>query len=262
MSCPSRGQGPARRPEFRQLTLTLCNLELPMKVKIKTAEIKKLRKQSGWTQEALAEQAQLHPRTIQRMESEGLVSHKSLNAVANSLGVEAYSLEYMTDEIDFQPVLNELRILLLAITRRLIPNDDRDLPNSLVAVLTLLSFSASYTLANGIVTILNQPDKNFDSLATSGLFGLVILFCLIYAGVVYPLFKLRTWARQAMLAICYIFLAINSALLITELFTTEVRDGSKIFEYVLNLIVVLWIYRILNRGEVKRLYQPLKLPDT
>ena len=232
-----------------------------MKVKIKTSLLKELRKRQQLTQEQLAEIADLHPRTIQRMESEGVVAVKTLNAVANVLQVEAYSLEVATDEVDFGPLLVELRVLLLAITRKLLPKDIRALPNSLIAVLTLLSFSASFTFINAVITVVNQPQQNFDSIVNSGLFALVILFCTVYVAVVYPLFKLKSWARVVMMSICIVFLIINLSLIVTETLTSSSTEISLLLEYLFNILVVTWIYRILNRDDIKRLYQVQKLPD-
>lgn len=242
-----------------------------MKVKVKKGLIKQLRTNKSWTQEEFAEASCVHSRTIQRMENEGMVSTKTLNAVAKALDVEPYTLEFSTDEIDFGPLWIELRIVVLAITRRLIPLDDRELPNSLVAVLSLLSFSASFTLINAIVMLVNQPQKNFDSLATSGIFGLVLLFCLIYAGVVYPLFKLKPWARSIMIVICGSFFLINGGLLLSMIIETAASNTenfvnnmsySHLLEYSVNLFIVFWIYRILNRADIKRLYNSSRAPET
>ena len=242
-----------------------------MKVKVKKALIKQLRSKNSWTQEDFAEASGVHSRTIQRMENEGMVSTKTLNAVAKALEVEPYSLEFSTDEIDFGPLWIELRIVVLAITRRLLPMDDRNLPNSLIAVLSLLSFSASYTLINAIVMLINQPQKNFDSLATSGIFGLVMLFCIIFAGVVYPLFKLKSWARLLMVAICGLFFFINGGLLLSLIIDAFAHNSeslpdsfsySQAFEYSFNLFIVFWIYKILNRADIKRLYSLPDAPET
>jgi len=228
-----------------------------MKVKINKELIKQLRTKKSWTQEKFAEMSDIHSRTIQRIENEGTVSVRTLNTIARVLGVEAYSLEFTTDKIDFVPVLLELRLLILAITRRLIPTDKRELPNSLISVLALLSFSASYTLINTLILVAIQPQQGFDSMAMLGLYGLVILFSVIYAGVVYPLFKLRNWARSLMLAICWFFFIINAFFLASHLISISTSTPIKfslVFDYLLNLFIVFWIYRILMRDEIRRLF--------
>lgn len=242
-----------------------------MKIKVKHALIKKLRLQKSWTQEDFAEVSGVHSRTIQRMENEGMVSVKTLNAVAIALDVEAYTLEFSTDEIDFAPLWMELRILVLAITRRILPMDDKEIPNSLIAVLSLLTISASYTLVNSIILIMSQPQKNFDSVAVSGLFGLVISFCILFIAVIYPLFRLKSWARYTMLGICGVFFLINGGLLgevLIKAMTSNLSlsaldiDYLLIAEYCLNLLFVYWIVIILTRADIKRLYTKSKLPET
>lgn len=226
-----------------------------MKVKVKSELVKQYRKQAHLTQEQLAELTDLHPRTVQRMETDGMVSSKTLDAVAKAFNVEPYTLEFMTDEIDFGPLLIELKVVLLAVTRKLLPKDIRNLPNSLVAVLTLLSFSASFTLINTVITIMNQPQHNYDSVATSGLFSLVLIFCGVYATVVYPLFKLKKWARVTMLGICCVFAAINTGLIVTELLSSDDFAYANLLEYCFNLVVVFWIARILMRADIRRLFE-------
>jgi len=234
-----------------------------MKVKVKKELIKELRTKKSWTQEKFAEMSGIHSRTIQRIENDGTVSARTLSAIANALDVEAYSLEFTTDKVDFGPVLLELRLLILAITRRLLPSDSRELPNSLIAVLALLSFSASFTLINTLILIANQPRQHFDSIETLGLYGLVILFSAIYAGVVYPLFKLKDWARSSMLAICWFFFVINSYFLMVQLFSVSSPiKFSLVFEELLNLFIVFWIYRILTRDEIRRLFSAKTAAET
>ena len=224
-----------------------------MKVKVKKEVIKQLRTDKSWTQEMFAEMSGIHTRTIQRMENEGTVSVRTLNAIAKALDIETYKLEFTTDKIDFGPVLLELRILILAITRRLLPTDDRELPNSLIAVLALLSFSASYTLVNTLILIAKQPEQNFDSTAVIGLYVLVTLFSMTYIGVVYPLFKLKNWARSLMLGICWIFFSINSFLMIFHLISGSI-EFHLIFDYLLGLLIVFLIYRILTSSEIRQLF--------
>ncbi len=242
-----------------------------MKIKVKHLLIKKLRLQKSWTQEDFAEVSGVHSRTIQRMENEGMVSVKTLKAVAMALEVEPYTLEFSTDEIDFAPLWMEFRILILAITRRMLPMNHKEVPNSLIAVLSLLTFSASYTLVNSIILIVSQPQKNFDSVAISGIFGVVISFCILFVAVIYPLFKLKNWSRYVMLGICGVFFLINGGLLGEILIKTTTSkmslaeldlDYFLIAEYGVNLIFVYWIIVILTRADIKRLYTKSKLPET
>jgi transcriptional regulator with XRE-family HTH domain len=63
-----------------------------MKVIIRQEVLRGLRVSNGWTQEKLAEVANVHPRTIQRIEAKGDASMRSLDALATALGVESTSL--------------------------------------------------------------------------------------------------------------------------------------------------------------------------
>jgi len=64
-----------------------------MDVKVDTVKIKTLRLAKSWSQEVLAEEANLSLRTIQRMELDGSASLKSRLAVAQALDVEPGMLD-------------------------------------------------------------------------------------------------------------------------------------------------------------------------
>jgi transcriptional regulator with XRE-family HTH domain len=227
-----------------------------MTIRVRKEVIKELRGQRGWTQEEFAEAAGLHSRTVQRAETEGVVSLRTFKAIASALEVETHALEFRTDQIDFGPVLMEIKILMLAITRRLMPLDDRQLPNSLVALFAVLSFSASFTLINTIILI-SQSDAQMDSFQSLSIFALALTFSAFFAGVVYPLFKLKAWARISMLAICWFFFVINIGLLLGELIPgSDALALLDSFKYLINLAVTLWMYRVLTRPDISRLYDP------
>ena len=227
-----------------------------MTIKIRKELIRELRGKRTWTQEEFAAAAGLHSRTVQRAETEGIVSMRTLKAIASALEVETHALEFRTDQIEFGPVLMELTILMLAITRRLMPLDDRQLPNSLVALFAVLSFSASFTLINTII-LMTQSDARMDSFQSLSIFALALAFSAFFAGIVYPLFKLKAWARISMLAICWFFLVINIGLLLSELIPgPDAPDLLASSKYVINLAVTLWMYRVLTRSDISRLYGP------
>jgi transcriptional regulator with XRE-family HTH domain len=225
-----------------------------MTIRIRTEVVRDLRRQRGWTQEEFAEATRLHSRTVQRAETEGAVSMRTFKAIASTLEVETHELEFRTDKIDFGPVFMELNILMLAITRRLMPLDDRQLPNSLVALFAVLSFSASFTLINTIILI-SQSETQMLTYQSLSIFALALAFSAFFAGIVYPLFKLKAWARISMLGICWVFLVINLGLLGGELIAgADARNLSASLKYVINLAVTLWMYRLLTRQDICRLY--------
>jgi transcriptional regulator with XRE-family HTH domain len=99
-----------------------------VKVKVRRELIKDLRSRQSWTQEQLAEVAGLHARTIQRMESEGSTSPRSLAAIAEAFQVEIRILELSTTDIDFAPATTELRKLGSATFRKVAPTTSQGLP--------------------------------------------------------------------------------------------------------------------------------------
>lgn len=63
-----------------------------MKVYISRKMVKKLRISKQWTQETLAEISGVHTRTIQRIETDGLASTQSINALTKAFEVETETL--------------------------------------------------------------------------------------------------------------------------------------------------------------------------
>jgi transcriptional regulator with XRE-family HTH domain len=63
-----------------------------MEMKIDSQKVKQLREARGWSQEHLAEVAELSARTVQRIESDGNASPESRMALAAALGVDATAL--------------------------------------------------------------------------------------------------------------------------------------------------------------------------
>ena len=59
-----------------------------MEVNINATILKEMRVSRSWTQEQLAEAAGIHPRTLQRVESLGVGSKSTLQALARALEVE------------------------------------------------------------------------------------------------------------------------------------------------------------------------------
>ncbi len=63
-----------------------------MKINVKL--ITQLRKEKAWSQQALAEAAELNLRTVQRIEKSGTASLNSKKALAVALGVDVQELNY------------------------------------------------------------------------------------------------------------------------------------------------------------------------
>jgi transcriptional regulator with XRE-family HTH domain len=64
-----------------------------MEMHINKDTVKKLRLDKSWSQEKLAEAANMNLRTIQRIEKDGLASLRSCAALASALGVEPQELQ-------------------------------------------------------------------------------------------------------------------------------------------------------------------------
>jgi transcriptional regulator with XRE-family HTH domain len=56
--------------------------------------VRQLRLSKSWSQEQLAEEAGVSPRTVQRVEADGVASLQSCRAIATALGVEPADLRY------------------------------------------------------------------------------------------------------------------------------------------------------------------------
>ncbi len=70
-----------------------------MKIKLNQKVIRDIRTSMGWTQEDLADASNVHTRTIQRIERDGVASIQSLNALARAFGVEAADLQHVDFEL-------------------------------------------------------------------------------------------------------------------------------------------------------------------
>ncbi len=79
-----------------------------MEVKIDSQKIKQLRLDRSWSQEKLAERADVSLRTVQRMEMDGSASLKSRLAVAEALGVEPSFLDPATRESESQNPMHDM----------------------------------------------------------------------------------------------------------------------------------------------------------
>ena len=225
-----------------------------MKVKLRHDRVKRLRLEKQWTQEELAEIANLHPRTVQRIEREGLAALSTQHRLARALDVEPEALEFRSDRIDFGPLMMEARVLMLAISRRLLPMNDREFPNSFIALLMLLFFSASYTLMNVVLMSLRYTQEANMNLTGQISLLMGLAFSVFFLAVVIPLFKLKPWARSAMLGICLVFYLINTILLLQHGVAWFRTDAPFPFEFVVNLLVTHWIFTTLNRIDIRRLF--------
>ena len=61
-----------------------------MRIRIDKERIRQNRARVGWTQERLAEEAGIHARTLQRVESEGVASVQTLHAIAQALSADPH----------------------------------------------------------------------------------------------------------------------------------------------------------------------------
>jgi transcriptional regulator with XRE-family HTH domain len=78
-----------------------------MVVKVNRELVKALRLKNSWSQERLAEEANVSLRTIQRIENDGTASLKSRLAVAQALGIVPADLDAVAGEINLQASLDE-----------------------------------------------------------------------------------------------------------------------------------------------------------
>ena len=68
-----------------------------MDIKVNRDVVRELRLKRSWSQEKLAEEAGVSPRTIQRVEADGVASLQTRRALAEALGVEASALRVAAD---------------------------------------------------------------------------------------------------------------------------------------------------------------------
>ncbi|PCJ22654.1 MAG: hypothetical protein COA96_13780 [SAR86 cluster bacterium] len=90
-----------------------------MEMKINYELVKELREKKLWTQEKLAEKACVHPRTIQRIEKDGIASMHTVALISQALGVESTSLEFSVIRNRVIPsgssLVNVFTVIVLAI---------------------------------------------------------------------------------------------------------------------------------------------------
>lgn len=113
-------------------------------MKIDARKLKALRLKHSWTQEDLAERANVHPRTVQRAEATSFASRRTMKAVADAMGVEV-SVLTISVQIPFAAagILNAIIwsavMILTAIT---IP----DQPEGNTSMLIILSGAANMSM--------------------------------------------------------------------------------------------------------------------
>lgn len=69
-------------------------------MEVRTDKVRSERQRRGWTQQQLAEIADLSLRTVQRVENQGLASHESVSALAAVFEIDRADLLVMADAED------------------------------------------------------------------------------------------------------------------------------------------------------------------
>lgn len=113
-------------------------------MKIDARKLKVLRQKQEWTQEDLAERANVHPRTVQRSEASSFASRRTTKSFADALGVELSELSVST-QIPFGAaiVLNSIIWAMVMILTALTLEDQ---PGSYEAIQNILSSAAASSL--------------------------------------------------------------------------------------------------------------------
>jgi transcriptional regulator with XRE-family HTH domain len=109
-------------------------------MKIYAAKLKSLRQKQSWTQEDLAERANVHPRTVQRAEATSFASRRTIKSFADALGIEVGDLT-VSVQIPFAAV-GILNAIIWAMVMILIGITFRDQPESNASIQRILSFAA------------------------------------------------------------------------------------------------------------------------
>jgi|GEM_PF-2407945 len=109
-------------------------------MKIDAKKLKALRQKQEWTQEGLAERANVHTRTVQRAEASSFASRRTIKSFANVLGVETSDLT-VSIQIPFAAA-GILNALIWAMVMILIGITFRDQPASNASIQRILSFAA------------------------------------------------------------------------------------------------------------------------
>ncbi len=133
-------------------------------------KIASLRKQRGWTQERLAEESQVNPRTIQRLESGEDASLETLRLVANALGVQIGDLFESIDNTDKAKEIIDLDSKKVTQTRKWLAI--RDLYRTVI-----------YTIFVILMIILLSGVSMFNDNTWEGLVGVIFWIILWPIGI-------------------------------------------------------------------------------
>lgn len=223
--------------------------------RLKQARNRKLR-----TQETLAENSGLHPRTIQRIERDGVASVQSCVAIANALEIPVGELQICSRRPIFLPkssswITSIIRSVQTTSKPNLLEKIQR-IPPALAAVALLWFLGGISDLARGSVLWLGPA-----------------FFCIFLS---YKLIILSSAWRITALVLNWLFVA--AIVLALMIFTLQFIDGNpakayvdilenKVFEpystmillYLLSglmIIVFAWQNSVLCRPDIRRLFNP------
>jgi len=222
--------------------------------KINRERLKQARKRKLWTQETLAEKSGLHPRTIQRIERDGIASVQSCVAIANALQMSVEELEICPR----QPVLSPWKAFIVGTVQTIYKPNHREkiqqIPPALGGVALLWFLGGISDLARGSVLWLGPA-----------------FFCIFLS---YKLILLRPAWRITALVLNWLFVA--AIVMASMVFTLQFIDGnpakayvsileSSVFEphstlillYLLAALLTMvfaWQNSVLCRPEIRRLF--------
>jgi transcriptional regulator with XRE-family HTH domain len=120
-------------------------------MKIDATKLKALRQKKSWTQEDLAEHANVHPRTVQRAESTSFASSRTSKFFAGALGIDIDELT-ITVQIPFAAVII-LNAIIWAAVMILTAITFPDQPERNRSMLMILSGAAN--LSMGLIALLS-----------------------------------------------------------------------------------------------------------
>ena len=109
-------------------------------MKIDAKRLKALRQTQAWTQEDLAERANVHPRTVQRAEASSFASRRTTKAFADAMDVEIGEL-IVSVQIPFGTAI-VLNAIIWAAVMLLIGITFHDQPENNQPIQQILSFAA------------------------------------------------------------------------------------------------------------------------
>ena len=122
-----------------------------MSMKVNSQKIKELRVARSWTQEDLAEKADVNVRTVQRAEATGSASRRSITSIAGALDVEVEVLSN-TIQVPFSAfiiltaILWASVMLLTGITFRSSPETNEMIQDILVPAAVISLFLTSWLI--------------------------------------------------------------------------------------------------------------------